>query len=176
MLALKIVAIVGVNFQPVAALLPMKVLVQMVEVSLAQDLSNKVVGVLTGEVDSRMKEMVTGDKDYQLGDMTKKALTGSKDYQFGDFTKGILQQMTSEDYQFGDITTNLLTKGDKDVSPASSGADQPQIDDQANQTMEAWDKKYFAAKQDDAAIKRLELDSWDQKLINTIERTGKDSA
>lgn len=175
MLALKIVAIVGVNFQPVAALLPMKVLVQMVEVSLAQDLSNKVVGVLTGEVDSRMKEMVTGDKDYQLGDMTKKALTGSKDYQFGDFTKGILLQMTSEDYQFGDITTNVLKKGDKDVSLVSSGG-QPQIEDEANQTMEAWDKKYFAAKQDDAAIKKLELESWDQKLINTIERTGKNSA
>jgi len=44
----------------VAAVIPMKVLAEMVEVSLAQDLSNKVAGLLAAEVDSRMKEVVTG--------------------------------------------------------------------------------------------------------------------
>ncbi|CAJ1950882.1 unnamed protein product [Cylindrotheca closterium] len=173
MLFLKIVAIVGANVQPVAAVLPMKVLVEMVEVSLAQDLSTKVVGILTNEVDSRMKEMVTGDKDYKLGDVTKKTLTGSKDYQLGDFTKGIVEQMASKDYEFGDITRKLLNRGNKEEVGASNTADQQQIEDTTNQIMEACDKRHFSSKQDDAAIKNIELEAWDQKLLNTIERKNR---
>ena len=174
MLVLKIIAIVGANFQPIAAVLPMKVLLEMVEVSLAQDLSSKVVEMLTSEVDGRMKEMVMGDKDYKLGDLTKKALTGSKDYQLGDFTKSVLQQMTSKDYQFGDITRNLLKKGDK-PSSASSSVNKQLVDDDAKKAIEAWDKKYLASKQDESAIKQLELEAWDQKLIKNMEQEEKDS-
>jgi len=175
MLVLKIVALVGVNFQPIAAVLPLKVLIEMMEVSVAQDLSSKVVGMLTSEVDSRMKEMVTGDKDYKLGDMTKRALTGSKDYQFGDFTKSIVGQMASKNYQFGDITRNFFKKGDKVPSASSSSTDKPLIDDDVKKAIEAWDKKYLASKQDDSAIKKLELEVWDQKLLKNIEREDKEN-
>ena len=169
MMFMKIIAVVGANIQPVAAVLPMRVLLEMVEVSVAQDLSSKVIDMLTAEVDSRMKEMVTGDKEYKLGDMTKKALTGSKDYQAGDFTKSILNQITSRDYEFGDVTKSLLKKEDKSV--AQSPADRLHSDDEVKQKMDEWDKKYLASKKDDSTVEKLGLEAWDEKLLNHIDRS-----
>lgn len=99
MLVIKIVAFAGLNFVPIAKILPGKVLIDILEVSIAQTMGEKVVGTITTELDQRMKEMVTGDKDYQFGDITKKALTGDKSYKFGDITRQAL--LGKKDYEFG---------------------------------------------------------------------------
>jgi uncharacterized protein YjbJ (UPF0337 family) len=92
LLLIKIVAVVGINFQPIARLLPAKVLLDIFNVSIYQQLGEKVAGVVSTELDQRMKQAVTGDKDYQIGDLTKRAIlkfTGKDEYTFGDITKSV---------------------------------------------------------------------------------------
>ncbi|KAG7336810.1 hypothetical protein IV203_006770 [Nitzschia inconspicua] len=62
--------------KPVARVLPMKVLMDLLnlslEASIAQTVGEKVITSLTNEVDARMKEMITGNREYQFGDYTKR--------------------------------------------------------------------------------------------------------
>jgi hypothetical protein len=178
-LFLKIVAMVGVNLQPIASVLPVKVVIELLEASVAQQMGEKVVSTLTTEVNQRMKEFVTGDKDYKLGDLTKKAVTGSKDYQFGDLTKRAAASFTKkETYQFGDISRALLAKRQGDetssTSPAESTKLMDSLDIDTKQALEAWDKKYLANKEDESKLQKLELDVWDEKLLSVgKEEKGK---
>jgi hypothetical protein len=159
-LFLKIVIAIGIEFQPIARVLPVKVLMEMVNVGIAQDLSGKVIGALTKELDERMKQVVTGDKDYQLGDFTKKAITGSKDYQVGDLTKKRILKFTGkESYTLGDITRTLLNdeqsimKGTASVNNSNSGGSNNNnrqeivLDDQLLKDLESWDAKFLEARQ-----------------------------
>jgi hypothetical protein len=174
-LFLRIVALVGVNMQPVAMILPLKVVVELLEVGVAQQLSDKVIKTLTSEVDSRMKEFVTGDKDYKIGDFTKKAVTGSKDYQFGDLTKNAIKNVDGKGtYQFGDITRKFLNQrqGSNNESSNGAGTKLLDIDAETEQALEDWDKEYLAAKRDDAAIAKLELETWDEKFLDAASKEG----
>lgn len=83
----------GISFSPVAGLLPVKVLVDLLNFSLINDVGNKAVTAVTNELDRRMKKAVTGDSEYQLGDKTKagiKQFIGKEEYQFGDISKTVL--------------------------------------------------------------------------------------
>lgn len=174
-LFLKIIALVGVNLQPVVAILPVKVVVQLLEGSVAQQLSEKVVNTLTTEVDGRMKEFVTGDRDYNVGDFTKQALTGSKEYKFGDLTKNAVKNVTGKDsYQFGDISRKFLDRRNKrgNNNGDSSSSKYMDIDAATEQALEAWDKEYLAAKRNDEAVANLELDLWDEKLLAEACKAG----
>ena len=111
LLILKFVAFAGLNLAPIAKILPGKILIQMLEVSIAQTFGSKILDTITSELDGRMKEMVTGDRNYQFGDITSKALTGKKGYRFGDITRKALTG--DKDYQFGDITRKAVL-GKKD--------------------------------------------------------------
>ena len=62
-LFLKIVAMIGINLQPVVPFLPAKVLMEMLEVSVAQSLADKVTKTITTEVDRRMKGFLVGDSE-----------------------------------------------------------------------------------------------------------------
>jgi hypothetical protein len=159
-LFLKIVIAIGIEFQPIARILPVKVLMEMVNVGIAQEMSGKVIGALTKELDERMKEVVTGDKDYQLGDFTKKAITGSKDYQVGDLTKkGILKFTGKESYTLGDITRTLLNDEQSVMKGAASAINSNSVDsnkknrkeivldDQLLKDLESWDARFLEARQ-----------------------------
>jgi len=94
--------------QPNAAVLPAKkVVMELLEVSShcaefgRQDCHDL--------VDQRMKHWTTGDKDYQLDDMTKKTLMGEdKAYQLGDITKKTM--MGDKKYQFRDLAKQAVSK------------------------------------------------------------------
>lgn len=92
----KILLAVGANFSPVASLLPGKLLIEMLEVSLVQEMGGKLVEALSLELDRRMKAAVTGDENYALGDITKKAINrfiGKEEYSFGDITKTVTKNI-----------------------------------------------------------------------------------
>ena len=71
----KVIVAIGVNFQPIASVLPVKLLMEMLDVSIAQDLSGKLVNMLSKEVDKRMKSALLGDENYEVGDLTKRAIS-----------------------------------------------------------------------------------------------------
>ena len=100
---LKAISAMGVGMSSVGGLLPAKVLIDLLEFSLLNDIGNKFVSFLTGELDRRMKKALTGNADYQLGDITK---------------AGFLKFIEKDTYEFGDISRTIQQKmndGQKDV-------------------------------------------------------------
>ena len=175
-LFLKIVTMIGIELQPISKILPIHILVEMLNVSIAQDIGGKALGVISSEVDSRMKQFVTGDRDYKIGDITKTKITGSKGesgYQFGDLTKHAINQFTGKDkYEFGDLTKKLLfgNKGgsndenkqqqQQQQQSESGGGNDRRVDlsneemiidilndERIRKDLEEWDKKYILAEQ-----------------------------
>ena len=182
-LFLKIISMVGINLQPVVAGLPVKVVMDMLEVSVGQQVSGKIVGMLSNEVEQRLKLFVTGDKDYQVGDFTKQAVLGKKEYEFGDLTKRMIQNIqpkedTSRDadgtsYQFGDITKRILNNNKKKKNAAISTTTPLQDDTTATtaattnkiqQDLEAWDTVYLERKKTEL-VSNDELQEWDEKFL-----------
>jgi len=126
----KTLASFGVAFSPVAGVLPVKVLVEMLNLSIASELGERLVGALTLELDRRMKEVVTGNPDYQLGDLTKAGILsfiGKEEYSFGDITKTVLNKLDEKD-------TAALKKGSEAVL---SGIDLK--DEKIMTELEEWD-------------------------------------
>ena len=93
---IKIIVTVGANFTPIGAYLPGKLLIELLDYSLAQELGGRVVSTLTLELDRRVKGAITGDENYQIGDLTKKSILhfiNKEEYSFGDITKTVVQNM-----------------------------------------------------------------------------------
>lgn len=95
-LALRVLLAAGFSVLPVAHLLPVQALFSLVELGLAKDMGGRLLEVLATTVDSRMKEALTGNANYQLGDLTKDRLrkglasfTGKDTYQVGDILRAI---------------------------------------------------------------------------------------
>ena len=177
-LFLKIISMVGINLQPVVAGLPVKVVMDMLEVSVGQQVSGKIVGMLSNEVEQRLKLFVTGDKDYQVGDFTKQAVLGKKEYEFGDLTKRMMQNIQKDDttsddvasYQFGDITKRILNKKKKNETTSTTT---PLQDDptmtaattkKIQQDLEAWDTVYLETKKTEL-VSNDELQEWDEQFL-----------
>jgi hypothetical protein len=98
-LALRILAVAGFSLVPAAQLLPLKALIEVFEFGLANDVANRLLPVLATTLDARMKEALTGNSNYQLGDLSKGRLrqhlanfTGKDTYEFGDITRNILER------------------------------------------------------------------------------------
>ena len=73
--------------------LPISVLVELLHWCAEQETLPQVVRVVGTELDKRLKLSLTGDEDYEFGDLTKRAVagfTGQSTYHFGDITKSIL--------------------------------------------------------------------------------------
>lgn len=183
-LFLKIVAMVGVNLnlQPVISLLPAKVLMELLEVSVAKEVGDRVATAIVQEIQKRLKEFMTGDRNYELGNITKEKLTGSKDYQFGDLTKNAVSKFTGkENYSFGDITRKLLEKkqeggndinNDIDASDSLKGID---MDDDTKKAFEEWDKQYIASIGDDLNValrNQQDLEAWDEQFLSAASKEG----
>jgi hypothetical protein len=97
-LAVRILLSAGASFTPLVGFLPLKLLLDLLNMGLAGDVTGKLVEVLAGVVDERMKEAITGDSKYQLGDLTKKKIvaalakfTGKETYEFGDISRKVVK-------------------------------------------------------------------------------------
>ena len=116
-LALKVLLAVGANVSPVASLMPVKLLLQLVDFSVTQEVGDRLLGILAKALDERFKEAVTGDKDYALGDLSKKAFLRyleKDEYEFGDLSRKIMNDAAQQQ----DVTA-------KSKSTSTSSQDKP---------------------------------------------------
>lgn len=85
----KAMSIVGASLSPVVGFLPVKLLVELLNFSLMNDVAGKVTSSLAIELDKRLKKSLLGDEDYKLGDATKRTIANAvegyigKEYEFG---------------------------------------------------------------------------------------------
>lgn len=100
---LKALAIFEASISPVAAFLPVKLLVELLNFSLLNDVAGKVTSSLAIELDKRLKKSLLGDENYKLGDATKRTIantvktyTGKEEYEFGDVTKKVVASFADE--------------------------------------------------------------------------------
>ena len=56
----------GVGLSPVAGLLPVRLLVEMLNYSIAGDVGNKLIASLAQEIDRRVKTALVGDENYEV--------------------------------------------------------------------------------------------------------------
>ena len=125
----------GASFTPIARLLPVKVLLEVLNVGLAQDVGAKVMGGVARSLDERFKTAITGDANYQLGDKTKDQLSKS------------LSRFTGKDsYSFGDISQVVASRlAEAEGGNAKSSG--PKVDTEGllelmnNEALAEWDKK-----------------------------------
>jgi len=91
---LKAMSLVGASLSPVAGFLPVKLLVELLNFSLMNDIAGKVTSSLAIELDKRLKQSLLGDADYKLGDATKRTIANAvegyigKEYEFGGTFRG----------------------------------------------------------------------------------------
>lgn len=161
-LALLVKALVsfGVGLTPVASFLPVKLLVELLNYSIAGDLGTKVVSSISLEIDKRMKDAIMGDENYQVGDLTKKAVlkyTGREEYNFGDITKTVVDSLDQYDKQQKEIAT--LNQQLKDMKEGGMSAENGKCSSSSikrptvflseeknfgdiSKELQAWDDKY----------------------------------
>ena len=101
-LLVKIMVTLGAEFSPLASVLPAKLLLEMMNYSLVQEVGGKVLEVVTRTLDKRFKEAITGDADYTVGDLTKKTILKfvgktDGDYEVGDLTRTISKSLNDHD-------------------------------------------------------------------------------
>jgi hypothetical protein len=133
-LLLKILLALGSGLSPVASFLPAKLLIELLDYSILGDLSNKIIESASKELDRRFKKSITGDENYQLGDLSKKAIMkyiGKDTYSFGDITKKALEDKKANDAK------QLL----KDINS-----------DSTRQELASWDAKFIEAQNGDSNI------------------------
>ena len=136
-LALRLLATAGFSLSPVVNLLPVQGLLQLVNLGLAKDVGGRLMGVLATALDARMKEALTGNASYELGDMTK------------DRLREALARFTGKDtYEFRDIFRTIVERrrGD-DVTKESNGSSDDAIvftlQDQLGDDLAKWDAKFL---------------------------------
>ena len=103
-LALRILVVAGCTLLPIAQLLPLNTLFEMFELGLLRDVGFRLLPIVAETIDARMKEALTGDANYQLGDLTKQRLrqylarfTGKETYEFGDVTRSVMERQTQNE-------------------------------------------------------------------------------
>lgn len=71
----KVLVTCGAGLTPaVAGSLPAKLVVEMLEYGIAQEVGGRLIGALANVLDERFKEAITGDPNYRIGDKTKQAV------------------------------------------------------------------------------------------------------
>ena len=139
-LVAKILVAVGVQFLPIARFFPTHVLLEVLNVGLAQEVIGRVSQEAAKVVDERFKQALTGDPKYQLGDLTKSKLQRA----VADFTG-------KDEYQFGDISAALASR-----QISSQQQQQLRVDTQLSKEMTEWDKS-------------MSIDEWDDKMETWIQ-------
>jgi len=128
----------NVGLSSVGGLLPIKFLVEVLNYSLLVDVGERLAGMVAVEIDKRVKEALTGDSEYKLGDLTKRAVksfTGKEDYEFGDVSREVMRR-------FEEPGADATAFGDSDGSTA--------IDAELAEELDRWDARFLAARDADA--------------------------
>jgi hypothetical protein len=173
-----------------ATALPVKVLLELLEVSMASSVSEDLTSMLTNEVNNRMKEFFTGDRSYQFGDLTKKLLLGQRNREV-DLTQEVLGKVTcNEVVEFSDLSKNLVLlmaerkrhDGGEEVKDMVTTRDSekeenatysaPNLETAALKEFEEWEKKYLASINAlGPSISDNDCASWDESLVRANERS-----
>lgn len=137
-LALRVLLSAGVGLTPMMSMLPVRWLLDLVNLGLAQDLGGRLLEVLASALDERMKLAITGDAKYQLGDLTKKQLM-----------KAITTFTGKDGYEFGDISRKLasLDNGRNRasapyVTPVETAHSEIFLTDETFSDLEDWDRRF----------------------------------
>ena len=129
----------NVGLSSVGGLLPIKFLVEVLNYSLLVDVGERLAGMVAVEIDKRVKEALTGDAEYKLGDLTKRAVksfTRKENYEFGDVSREVMRRFEEPG---ADAATAF---GDSDGSTA--------IDVELAEELDRWDARFLAARDADA--------------------------
>lgn len=120
----------GVGLTPVAGFLPAKLLLEMIQFGLAEQVGGRLMGALTKTLDERFKETVIGDKNYRLGDKTKQAV------------QNLMTMATQQD------STYSQSKGQREVRITDSKMDSALLAE-----LEDWDRRLgIAASNEKSAV------------------------
>mmetsp|Transcript_13163 Transcript_13163/g.28040 ORF Transcript_13163/g.28040 Transcript_13163/m.28040 type:complete len:281 (-) Transcript_13163:11-853(-) len=76
-LLLKALALIEASISPVAGFMPVKLLIELLNFSIANDVAGRVSSALAMELDRRLKKSLLGNENYQLGDATKQAISSA---------------------------------------------------------------------------------------------------
>lgn len=102
LLLFKLLLTFGVGLTPVASALPVKLLLELINYSLATEVGERMLGALATTLDERFKEALTGNKDYKIGDLSKQAIMdfvgkSEGEYEFGDISRAISKKLETKD-------------------------------------------------------------------------------
>ena len=129
----------GASFTPMAQLLPVKLLLEVLNVGLAQDIGSKAMSGVANSLDERFKKAITGDEKYKLGDKTKEQLakslskfTGKDSYSFGDISQAVAKRMNE-------------TEKEKGGPKSSERSTEALLDLVNNEALTDWDTKLLQA-------------------------------
>lgn len=173
LLFLKIVATIGINLQPVTKTLPLKVLVELLNIAmegnLPKSVGDRVVSSITTEIDGRMKKLVVGDRNKIVADFTHRALLkwmGKESYEFGDITKTYSEKKAAAQER---NASNLSDEGLKLFSSKSE-----------ENLLEEWDKELLKDRQEEKGWDEMNDDEsyrdWDQKFLSPSPGTTQEKS
>jgi hypothetical protein len=138
-LALRVLLSAGVGLTPMMSMLPVRWLLDLVNLGLAQDIGGRLLEIVASALDERMKEAVTGDPKYRLGDLTKRQLV-----------KAISIFTGKDDYEFGDISRRLMALNNKvpDEDRLAISGDKTRqeiiLNDDTFSALEDWDRRFHS--------------------------------
>mmetsp|Transcript_30018 Transcript_30018/g.71417 ORF Transcript_30018/g.71417 Transcript_30018/m.71417 type:complete len:358 (+) Transcript_30018:159-1232(+) len=129
---LKGLAVIGASLSPVAGFLPVKLLVNLLDYSILNDVAGKVASALAIELDRRVKGALLGNEEYKLGDATKSTIANAINGYTG-----------KEEYEFGDITKKVVAMYADDVKPESRTViDVTKKEDNVVDAIDLWDSEF----------------------------------
>jgi len=95
----KILLKFGVGVRPVAGFIPAKVLIELLNISIVQNLGYRIIGSFAEEVDRRLKKSILKDEKRIQGDLLINGInkfTEKNNYTFGDITKTVLADIDDQ--------------------------------------------------------------------------------
>lgn len=131
-LALRVLVSAGVSLTPVASALPSPVILELLNLGIMQDISGRVMKELGKSLDERFKLALTGNSQYQLGDITKRELQ-----------KGITAFIGKEKYEFGDISRRIAALADQQSKMEMNKIKGLEIEEKTAKDLVDWDKRFI---------------------------------
>ena len=124
----------------VAAFLPVKLLIDLLNYSLMADVGDRVAGYVALEIDKRIKKALMGDENYKIGDLTMRAInkfTGSETYEFGDLSRAVMRRSQ----QPPSASPLLLgAKTPPNGAPLQTSDGDVQLDSALQRELQDWDR------------------------------------
>ena len=130
-LALRVLVSAGVSLSPLASALPIKVVMELVNLGLTQEVGGRVMSSLGQSLDERFKLALTGDSHYRLGDKTKQELQ-----------KALRAFIGKDEYEFGDISRRLNALGENKGVSGDDKARGLSMAKNAALELSDWDKRF----------------------------------